>query len=129
MKDRYLNIHFRLYDKDLIEMTEKILDLSPEFSSKEDLYKKIAKKEIQRIYEELCDYDKKENKIDEADLTVRIDQCYIMLSIAVKLLSAILNIETDKLSGNKVDPENITNGLYDGLPKRFQKYLENLFTN
>lgn len=131
MEEKYMNIHFRLYDKDIINMAGKILEACPEeFASKEDLCRKIAEKEIRRLYNEICDRDIKQGTdIDIADLTLRTDQCFIMLNISLKLLSAILNIETDKLAGNEIKIDNILEGLYDELPQRFRKLMETLFIN
>ena len=130
MDDKNLNIHFRLYDKDIIKMTERILKENPEeFKGKEDLCKKAAENEIRRIYGELFEDENKIESINEADLTLRVDQCFVMINTSLKLLSAILNIETDKLAGNKVKIENILEGLYDELPQRFRKLMETLFVN
>lgn len=122
-----LNIHFRVYDEDYINKVNKILKDNPEeYKSKEELFKKAAEREINKIYDELL-YDLEPNKIivDETEIMAGIDQNFILLNIIMRLVSALYNIEAERLSKNTV--ECMTKGLYDELPKRFEKFMKNLF--
>jgi hypothetical protein len=126
-----MRITCRFYDEDFIDMAEEILaKRADEFSSKDELCKRAAEKEIRRMYNEL--YDNKKifpRQIDEADLSVRVDQNFILLNIILKLVCALHNIEIDKLCGRSLDPENIEDGIYDDLPQRFEKSVKELFRN
>lgn len=128
MQDKYMNIHFRLYDKNIVKMVKKILLACPkEFKSKEDLCKKATQREIKRLYNEIAGTDNVQSmQVDEADIMVRLEQAFVLLHIILNIVSATLNIETDKLSGDVIVPENIESGIYDELPKRFEKLLKSI---